>query len=299
MRLNNPLEIPEIANMVVSYLEEEDFAGRIRVSKGWHDIFLPHLWRVIAFGFGNSETLGRRVYFGPNRNGVYKHRHLIQDLALVNKLDGLDKYDYPKVRRLELDTSYSQSLTKCTAMDFIKLTPLPVDLELTSVDTNQTFWERLSDHPHLRTLALLKMRLETHVTPGLWKTCTKLESLEHVEIEDEGRPRNMVFDRMRNLAMTSTSLQNASPKHDGRQIANQDTHVSWSIFANATMRVWRDIDTKDESKGCVSGNLVLWESRRSEKPISHAIAGSPIERPTHVYGDRVQDANCKIQRNGR
>jgi len=35
-------------------------------------------------------------------------------------------------------------------------------------------------------------------------------------------------------------------KNDGRQIAHLDTHVSWSVFADATMRVSGDIDTWDE-----------------------------------------------------
>jgi len=36
------------------------------------------------------------------------------------------------------------------------------------------------------------------------------------------------------------------PRNDGRQIANLDTHVSWSILRDATMRVSGDIDTWDE-----------------------------------------------------
>ncbi|KAK3804645.1 MAG: hypothetical protein J3Q66DRAFT_408073 [Benniella sp.] len=159
---------------------------------------IPSLWKTCMKL--ESLRMDRQGYRWPKEHS---------DLSLVNKLDGLNKYDYPKVRRLKVDMSHPQSLTKRIAMDFTSLTPLLVDSELMSVGTNQGFWERLSEHPHLRTLALLKMRFETHATPGLWKTCMKLESLEmeHVEIKDEGRLRNVVFDRMRNL-MTGTKLKN-------------------------------------------------------------------------------------------
>jgi len=36
------------------------------------------------------------------------------------------------------------------------------------------------------------------------------------------------------------------PRNDDRQIANLDTHVSWGILRDATMRVSGHIDTWDE-----------------------------------------------------
>jgi hypothetical protein len=46
------------------------------------------------------------------------------------------------------------------------------------------------------------------LTPKLWKTCMKLESpkMDIVTIEDPGRPRNVVFDHMRKLSITGTSV---------------------------------------------------------------------------------------------
>jgi len=200
----NPLEIPEIANMMAPYLEGEDLASCVLVSKSWHDTFLPLRWRVVRVGMTCKRATGRYALFGPNRDSVNRYRHLIQDLSLVRERQGLDEYDYPKVRRLAVDTIYSTPSVNHITMDFAKSTPLLVDLKMANVyHTHPAFWEKLSEHPHLRTLTISDMRIEPDDTPGLWKTCMKLESLQmdHVSIEDTGRPRNVGFYRMRKLSM--------------------------------------------------------------------------------------------------
>ncbi|KAF9357337.1 hypothetical protein BGX34_009420 [Mortierella sp. NVP85] len=210
MKYTNPLEIPEIADMVASYLGSKDLARCVRVCKTWHNMFLPRQWRVIEVEFKNrKDALGNDAHFGPDRESVYKHRHLIQDLSLVSTLGGLDKYDYPKVRcfSVRMLRSKASSKPKRIAMDFTKSTPMLVSLSMTAVYTKKVFWKRLSEHPHLRTLSLMSMQVTSRASPWLWKTCVNLESLmmNHVKFEDGGGPSNEVFIRMRQLDISGTT----------------------------------------------------------------------------------------------
>jgi len=211
MEHTNPLEVPEIADMVASYLEDEDLASCVRVCKTWHNMFLPRRWRVIQVGFKDrKDALGNDAHFGPDRVSVYKHRHLIQDLSLFRTLGGLDKYDYPKVRRFSVNMFRwkPSSKSKQITMDFTKSTPMLVDLSIGRVNTKKAFWKRLSEHPHLRTLSLMSTQVEGRASPWLWKTCVNLESLmmNYVKTEDGGGPSNEVFTRMRQLDISGTEI---------------------------------------------------------------------------------------------
>ncbi|KAF9358956.1 hypothetical protein BGX34_008630 [Mortierella sp. NVP85] len=215
MAPTNPLELQEIADLVATYLEGKDLGRCVRVSKNWRDIFLPHRWRVVRVGFIYERDLGTDVYFGPDQDSIHNHRHRIQDLSLHSKIGDLDEHNYPNVRRLEINMIHSKAPINYVTMDFTKWTPLLVDLKMDDVMTEPEFWESLSKHPHLRTLALSNMWLKNNVAAGFWCACMKLEKLEMVivSIEDTGRPRNVVFDRLRKLTMMGTDLQ-----EDGYQL---------------------------------------------------------------------------------
>ncbi|KAI8362155.1 hypothetical protein B0O80DRAFT_435176 [Mortierella sp. GBAus27b] len=48
MPLGNLLEIPELMELVRSHLDNRDLATCLRVSTGWHELFLPLLWHRIV-----------------------------------------------------------------------------------------------------------------------------------------------------------------------------------------------------------------------------------------------------------
>jgi len=168
MEHTNPLEVPEIADMVASYLEGKDLASCVRVSKTWHNIFLSHRWRAVQAGLSDRRNLQLFLPFGPDRLSVYTHRHLIQDLSLFSAFEGLNEYDYPNMRRFVVNMISTKGPTPDITMDFTKLSPFLVDLKLVNVYTKPEFWEALSEHPHLRTLTLCDMSL-IYNTPSLWE----------------------------------------------------------------------------------------------------------------------------------
>jgi len=213
MVLTSPLEIQEIADLVATFLEGKDLASCVRVSKGWQDTFLPHRWRVIRVGF-TMETWSD-IRFGPDRHDTYTHRHLIQDLSLVNEIAGLDKYHYQNLRRLMIHNIDLHPAYRLVSTDLITMGPLLVDLELHGVDAPPAFWEALSTHPHVRNMTLQQIKLKADDTPVFWRACMRMESLRmhHVNTRDGGRPKNVVFNRLRKLVMTGTDSSRHYPYH--------------------------------------------------------------------------------------
>jgi len=206
MAPTNSLNIPEITSKVASYLEGKDLASCVSVSKGWHDVFLPHRWRVIRVGLMKEN--GFPVHIGPDRDHIYHHRHLIQDLSLIGETAWLHNCQYPNLRRLMLDAFDTMTVSKQNPMDCINGALFFVDLELKGVDVLPGFWETLSGHSHIRNLALSNALINTADTPGFWKTCMRLESLRihDLYLEDGILPGNMTFERMRKLDMNGIDL---------------------------------------------------------------------------------------------
>ncbi|KAF9357334.1 hypothetical protein BGX34_009417 [Mortierella sp. NVP85] len=205
----SPMEIQEIADHVASYLEGENLASCVLVSKSWREVFLPHRWRVVRLGFmDHSPTF----HFGPDLDNIYNHRHLVQHLSLVKGFAGFDKLHYPNLRRLVIAMDGSGFIDNFISMDLTAMAPSLVSLELASADVALAFWETLSEHSHIRNLFLEHIWLHDGDLPGLWKTCVKLESLQmyYVKIEDGGSLGNVVFDRLRKLELYATDLSDVT-----------------------------------------------------------------------------------------
>ena len=211
MAHTHPLEIQEIIDLVVSYLRRKDLHICIRVSKSWRDKFLPHVWRVVRAGL-NVDDYGVDHPIGPKRDAIDDHRHLIQDLTLVKKIGGFNKYQYPNMRRLVIDMNESKPHHSRLSMNLITKAPMLVDLTLAGGCVPLTFWIALSKHPHLKHLSLAHLTFKADDAPRLWRTCMRLESLqmEYVTMAEGGRPRNMVFDRLRQLKLGVSKYLNGS-----------------------------------------------------------------------------------------
>jgi hypothetical protein len=170
-------------------------------------MFLPHRWRVVRAGL--SENIHRETSpIGPKQDAICKHRHLIQDLTLLNKISGYAKFYYPNLRRLVIDNDGHSNEGDRFFMDLTTKAPMLVDLKLVCVKTPLRFWDTLSKHPHLRNLCLKHIPFKVDGLPGFWRTCMNLERFEmhHAKMEAGCRPWNVVFDRLRHLKLGATNL---------------------------------------------------------------------------------------------
>lgn len=205
MALVTPLEISEIMDKIASYLDNKTLARCARVSKFWHTIFLPRIWRVVFRGIEYNSLYRTYEFFGPPlQEDIYKHRHLIHDLYLFGELAELDKFHYPNLRDLQIDLEVLSSHSNIElSANLSEMAPLLVTLYLGSIQVASTVWESLPALSHITELILHEIRIEADDTPWLWETYRKLKSLEldSVTIKGRGAPKDIVFDRLLNLEL--------------------------------------------------------------------------------------------------
>jgi hypothetical protein len=173
MTTAHPLEIQGIADLVASYLESEDLASCIGVSKSWRDTLLLHRWKKVSV-----DEAGGTHPFSPRQEAICNRRHLIQDLSLFNTTNEYTKYDYSSLRRLKINVYGRVNGNDPLCMDLTTKAPKLVDLKLAYVRTPPGFWDTLSTHPHIRYLHLVSLDFKVHDSAGVWKTFMKLESLQ-------------------------------------------------------------------------------------------------------------------------
>ncbi|KAF9359103.1 hypothetical protein BGX34_008549, partial [Mortierella sp. NVP85] len=205
MPSTSPIDIPEITNLIASYLEGRDFETCVCVSRSWREAFLHHRWRVIEVG----ATLGACWYdfFSSYGVSIFKYRHLIEDLSLVGYIDVPDQFSFPNVRNLRVMVHQGEGIwipKGIVPRDLNRTCPLLVRLELDHVDTGTVFWVALSTHPHIKVLRLKGVYIETFgVSRGFWDVCKKLEVLEMVQVSMDGTsiPNDVVLERLQELVM--------------------------------------------------------------------------------------------------
>ena len=204
----HPLEIPEITVHVTSYLCDKDLTSCVRVSKSWRDMFIPHRWRVVRKLHKWSDGLGSFSDFGPDAEAHYKHRHFVQDLYLHDLFHDGDVCTHPILRNLDIDFGPHNSWRlngRSFDWDLTTVSPLLQHLSLTNVNMEPQSCQRLSEHPHLRSMVLQRSDVMTDGVQEFWEACKNLESLSMEEVRFTGNrspiPTDTVFARMRTLIM--------------------------------------------------------------------------------------------------
>jgi hypothetical protein len=194
MPSENPLEIPEIMDKIAPYLKGKDCTNCVRVSKSWQEAFIPHIWRDI--------NISSKSNVHPNPKDIYHRRHFIHSLSFVRELFGLGTFVYPNLRKLHLKFRESRKAEPIVSVDLVETCPLLTHLELDEANVTTTTWMALSTHPHIMSLQLRVVRVESVDAPWFWKVCKKLESLYLVDVTLGGSlPEDAVFDQLRKLGM--------------------------------------------------------------------------------------------------
>ncbi|KAF9362687.1 hypothetical protein BGX34_005665 [Mortierella sp. NVP85] len=215
MPSKNPLEIPEITDIVASYLCNNDLARCLRVSKSWRDIFLPCRWRVIHIEFsGFNHPL--KYYKGPDEEVLHKHRNLVQDLSVEGYFNAYKLCDHPNLLNLRIYYGEGHSLDDRGTIEWnlTEMFPLLCHLSVTYFHVEPLFCEALSKHPNIRSLHLDDVSIKADVAPTFWEACANLESLKASGFHflDESfsgpgnlfipAPENVVLNRLRRLNMS-------------------------------------------------------------------------------------------------
>jgi hypothetical protein len=172
----NPLEIQEITDQVASYLDRKNLTSCVRVSKSWCSIFLLIDGELGFSDMGGSEG----ALFGPDRDRVYNHRHLIQELSLSKKFTRLDNGQFLNLRRLVI---HCEESVKYASVDLNKIAPS----RLSRISCYESRAEFLGDV--VRALSCQGFESVEYRSIRILETCMKLESLHlrHLSIKDDDR----------------------------------------------------------------------------------------------------------------
>ncbi|KAF9345501.1 hypothetical protein BGX34_004697, partial [Mortierella sp. NVP85] len=106
---------------------------------------------------------------------------------MCGDLAGLDKYNYPNLRKLVVDCSGgAKDRSRMIFLELVEMFPLVVCLKLKSVEIEAATWLTLSTHSHITTLRLWDIFINSSVASGFWRACTNLERLDLISVTVDG-----------------------------------------------------------------------------------------------------------------
>jgi len=212
MSFKNPLEIPEILDMVASHLNKSDLAHCVCVSKSWRDIFLRHIWRSIHRTFNKEDYANERS--GPTQEALHNHRHFVQELTIEGPIRMDDICTHQNLHTLRIQF-YKYGMTgyiekRAVDWDLTEKLPRLHSLSLYHLIVDSSLCQRLLEHPRLRSLELEQADIRSNAESKFWESCKRLESLCLRKVTFNGGSmsihRDAVFERIRNLALDQQQM---------------------------------------------------------------------------------------------
>ncbi|KAI8362077.1 hypothetical protein B0O80DRAFT_493106 [Mortierella sp. GBAus27b] len=180
MPSGNPLEIPEILQIIASHLPHKDLARCLRVSKDWRDLFLPLVWHAIEMDLRKRPNAG----FQPRT--IIRRRYLIRVLRIVGDEVSLNNINFPFLQLVSF-------------LSFPLAFPSLVSLTISGVDLRPAVWTTLSLHHLIQNIHVSLSAIAD--AAGFWRACMNLTSvhISFCNMVNAAIPPDVLFPRMRNL----------------------------------------------------------------------------------------------------
>ncbi|KAF9981789.1 hypothetical protein BGZ65_003573 [Modicella reniformis] len=192
MPSTHPLELPEIVLSVALFVPQNSLPACALVSKAWHQIFNPFIWRVVKLD-------SKRPY--PPK-AIQNHCELVKALVIrrVPTL-GHTTLRYPKLVSLEARCS----LNGPDIMKFVDYHPFITHLSLWSFwpKSQPCLWDKLLGLRNLKALALSCLVVGEEDADKFWKLCTDIERLDirHLRITGRGTLSSREFRHIKELTL--------------------------------------------------------------------------------------------------
>jgi len=188
MPSQHPLEFPEILSHLASYVHERSLPTCARVSKGWYQAFIPHIWEEVSFTSRRPELEAIPRYSHHVKKLIFRVRNVILDLPQCPNLQSLTLYGYRG------------------ATDLVLNHPHITHLSLTQGQHLPDMWTILPQLRSLRDLDLRSTNVPEQETDTFWQLCTRLERLMvfYVSIPHQGQLSSMAFPGLKDLAVEYT-----------------------------------------------------------------------------------------------
>ena len=188
MPSQHPLELPEILSHVASYVHKRSLPACARVSKGWHQSFIPLIWKDIDLTTQRPELEAMPRYSHHVKKLDVRVENVILDLPQCPNLRSLTLSKYPGSTELVLNHLH------ITHLLLIQGQLLP-DL-----------WTILPELHSLRDLGLYSTSVPEQEADTFWQLCTRLERLRvfNISIPHQGQLSSMEFPGLKNLSIGLT-----------------------------------------------------------------------------------------------
>ncbi|KAF9349708.1 hypothetical protein BGX26_012041 [Mortierella sp. AD094] len=191
----DPVELPEIRELIARYLSKRDLAQCVRASQSWNALFTPYIWKHVNL----NQKLVRR---GFNLDSLAPHSHLVKSISMTDilefkslvsacsnlqSLQVIMSFGLLRTYQQTLKNQLSAILTDTLSIVRLAMDSVYIDwaligilknlreLKLNNCDTMinssvSDFWNR--DHPHLESLSLSFVHI-----PDLWEETEQIASM--------------------------------------------------------------------------------------------------------------------------
>ncbi|KAI8348086.1 hypothetical protein B0O80DRAFT_429803 [Mortierella sp. GBAus27b] len=219
-----PLDLPEIVGVIASHVPWSSLPACARVSKTWHQVFTPFLWRAISL-HKHSET------------AIYTHRHHVRTLHTSFLPQELKACRFPNLKSLTATVgirsgSKQEAEEDKELAEFILGHPSVKHLCIHWLNLESTFWDGLLDFRNLREFSVSDIDIEQEDMDKFWKLCTQLEKLT---ISQDGRITrgnltSMEFTHIRELRLREIYNQDDSLQLEIAKRCPGLTSISWDSY---------------------------------------------------------------------
>ncbi|KAK3810271.1 MAG: hypothetical protein J3Q66DRAFT_352668, partial [Benniella sp.] len=170
MAIRKPLDLPEIREALATFLTSDDLARCVRVSKGWHTLFLPYLWSTIDI----RPKCRKRP---PSLEAMQRYKDHVRHLTYLyqgKSPDGYQSLQFPALTTLHMHIPYEKNQDIEIVGSHSSLT----HLKLTNSTFNKIKWIPPAGLSNLTSLNLTRIAVELHDKDMGWSLLSKLETLE-------------------------------------------------------------------------------------------------------------------------
>ncbi|KAK3810176.1 MAG: hypothetical protein J3Q66DRAFT_404940 [Benniella sp.] len=163
----HPLELPEVLLSVASYVSERSLPDCVRVSKAWHQVFVPLLWKDIALQ-KSRPIMPQAIH---SNSQFVKTLRICQSFAWERAAPVFPKLD---------SLTFEYSIPDEYVFDFTTRHPFLTYLGLvkTVLPLSSRLLDQLIGLYNLRHLGIRVLQADEDNADKVWQLCARLERLD-------------------------------------------------------------------------------------------------------------------------
>ncbi|KAK3810298.1 MAG: hypothetical protein J3Q66DRAFT_352719 [Benniella sp.] len=196
----NPLDLPEVRDVVGKHLDRSDLARCLCVCRSWHASFVPLVWST-------ASILPEPTHLNPSLEAFIRHCHHLKELSYT--VDAPREYrSTPCPKLSDLQVSVTQPPANPPPNDTVVIDiPQHEQLRILRIrDANmgpsrRIIWKPAHHLHNLSELSLSDLEIEPQDTTTFWDLCTQLEVLQTANVSVELPVQSITFDRLKCLGL--------------------------------------------------------------------------------------------------